>query len=75
VVGQPDYSRVPGYALANVRVTLSPNDSALEYGVYARNLFNRYYSTGYQQYGPLGLLHYTTANAYRTVGVFAKYNF
>jgi iron complex outermembrane receptor protein len=75
VVGQPDYSRVPGYALANARVTLSPNDSDLEYGVYARNLFNRYYSTGYQQYGPLGLLHYTTPNAYRTVGVFAKYNF
>jgi iron complex outermembrane receptor protein len=75
VVGQPDYAEVPGYALANARVTLSPDDSALEYGVYARNLFNRYYSTGYQQYGPLGLLHYTTPNAYRTVGVFAKYSF
>lgn len=75
VVGQPAYSQVPGYALVNARVTLSPNDSAFEYGIYARNLFNRYYSTGYQQYGPLGLLQYTTPNAYRSVGMFAKYNF
>jgi iron complex outermembrane receptor protein len=75
VVGQPAYSRVPGYALANARLTLSPDDNPVEYGVYARNLFNRYYSTGWQQYGPLGLLHYTTPNAYRTVGVFAKYSF
>lgn len=75
VVGQPAYSQVPGYALVNARVTLSPNDSAFEYGIYARNLFNRFYSTGYQQYGPLGLLQYTTPNAYRSVGMFAKYNF
>ena len=74
-MGQPAYSRVPGYALANARLTLSPDDSPVEYGVYARNLFNRYYSTGWQQYGPLGLLHYTTPNAYRTFGVFAKYTF
>ena len=75
IVGQPDYSRVPGYALVNARVTLSPGDGAFEYGLYARNLFNRYFSTGYQQYGPLGLLHYTTPNAYRTLGAFAKYHF
>ena len=75
VVGQPAYSEVPGYALVNARVTLVPDDSRFEYGIYARNLFDRYYSTGYQQYGPLGLLHYTTPNAYRTVGLFAKYNF
>lgn len=75
VVGQPAYSRVPGYALVNARVTLSPDDSAFEYGLYARNLFNRYYATGYQQYGPLGLLHYTTPNAYRTLGAFAKFHF
>lgn len=73
VVGQPAYSEVPAYGLANGRISLSPENSQIEFGLYGRNLFNKYYSTGYQQYGALGLLHYTARDAYRTVGVFAKY--
>lgn len=75
VVGQPAYSEVPGYGLVNGRVSLSPENSQIEFGLYGRNLFNTYYSTGYQQYGALGLLHYTARDAYRTLGVFAKYAF
>lgn len=73
VVGQPSYSHVKGYGLLNGRVSFAPKSLPVEFGVYGRNLLNTYYSTGWQQYGALGLLHYTTPNAYRTVGVFFKY--
>ena len=43
--------------------------------MYARNLFDTYFSTGYQIYGSLGLLHYSTPAAYRTLGGFVKINF
>ena len=69
------YSRIPAYGLLNGRVSLARLDDAVEFGVYARNLLNTYYSTGWQIYGPLGLLHYTSPNAYRTLGAFAKINF
>lgn len=75
VVGQPSYSEVPGYGLVNARLTFAQHDSAFEFGLYARNLLNRYFSTGYQQYGTLGLLHYTSPNAVRTLGIFANYNY
>ena len=75
VVGQPAYSEVPGYSLVNARVSFKAANSDFEYGVYARNLFNTYFSTGWQQYGALGLLHYTSPDAYRTIGVFAKYEY
>jgi len=69
------YSLIPGYGLLNGRISLAKVDGAVEFGVYARNLLNTYYSTGWQIYGPLGLLHYTSPNAYRTLGAFAKINF
>jgi len=75
VVGQPAYSEVPAYGLLNARVGFKDVGSNFEYGVYARNLLNQYYSTGWQQYGALGLLHYTSQNAYRTAGVFANYKY
>ncbi|MBB6251214.1 TonB-dependent receptor [Nitrospirillum iridis] len=75
VVGEPAYSRTPGYGLVNLRAGVSLDDDALQLGVYAKNLFNTYFSTGWQMYGSLGLLHYTSLDAYRTVGVFAQYSF
>ncbi|MBQ1542750.1 TonB-dependent receptor [Caulobacter sp. CCUG 60055] len=75
VVGQPAYSEVPGYGLLNGRLSLTPPGRDIEFGLYGRNLLNTYYSTGYQQYGALGLLHYTSLNARRTVGVFARFAF
>jgi iron complex outermembrane receptor protein len=75
VVGQPDYSNVPGYGLVNGRLTFSLPSKTVEFGVYARNLFDKYFSTGWQQYGALGLLHYTSPNARRTVGGFVNVSF
>ncbi|SEQ46028.1 TonB-dependent receptor [Sphingobium sp. YR768] len=75
VVGQPDYSNVPGYGLVNGRLTFSLPSKTVEFGVYARNLFEKYFSTGWQQYGALGLLHYTSPNARRTVGGFVNVSF
>ncbi|SEI66201.1 iron complex outermembrane recepter protein [Sphingobium sp. AP50] len=75
VVGQPDYSNVPGYGLVNGRLTFSLPGKTVEFGVYARNLFDKYFSTGWQQYGALGLLHYTSPNARRTVGGFVNVSF
>jgi len=75
VVGQPSYSEVPAYGLLNAKVGVKELGNNLEYGVYARNLLNQYYSTGWQQYGALGLLHYTSQNAYRTLGIYATYNY
>jgi len=69
------YSYVPGYGLVNGRITLAKADDGIEVGVYARNLLNQYFSTGWQIYGALGLLHYTSPDAYRTVGVFAQMKF
>ncbi len=75
VVGQPAYSNVPGYGLVNGRVSVTLPNSRVEVGVYARNLFDKYFSTGWQQYGVLGLLHYTSPNARRTVGGFVNFDF
>jgi len=75
VVGQPAYSEVPAFSLVNGRVGFRGNDSNFEYGVFGRNLFNKYFSTGWQQYGALGLLHYTSPAALRTVGVYGSYSF
>lgn len=75
VVGQPAYSNVPAYGLVNTRLTFAMPDKKVEFGVYARNLFDTYFSTGWQNYGALGLLHYTSANARRTVGGFVNVSF
>ncbi|HEX7853696.1 MAG TPA: TonB-dependent receptor [Sphingobium sp.] len=75
VVGQPAYSRVPGYGLVNGRLTFTLPNKKVEFGVYGRNLFDTYFSTGWQVYGVLGLLHYTSPNARRTVGGFVNVNF
>lgn len=75
VVGQPDYSHVPAYGLVNARLSLAKADGGLEFGIYARNLFDTWFSTGYQIYGPLGLLHYTSPNARRMAGAFVNFNF
>ncbi|WP_336966822.1 TonB-dependent receptor [Sphingobium aquiterrae] len=75
VVGQPAYSNVPGYGLVNGRLAFSLPNKKVEFGVYGRNLFDKYFSTGWQVYGPLGLLHYTSPNARRTVGGFVNVNF
>ncbi len=75
VVGQPAYSNVPAYGLVNTRLTFALPDKKVEFGVYARNLFDTYFSTGWQNYGALGLLHYTSANARRTVGGFVNVSF
>ncbi|WP_176593448.1 TonB-dependent receptor [Sphingobium sp. EM0848] len=75
VVGQPAYSNVPGYGLVNGRLTFSLPGKTVEFGIYARNLFDTYFSTGWQQYGALGLLHYTSPNARRTVGGFVNVSF
>lgn len=72
VVGQPSYSKVPGFGLVNARVGFTPAGTELEIGLYARNLGNTYFSTGWQQYGALGLVHYTAPQAYRTIGGYIK---
>lgn len=75
VVGQPDYSLVPSFGLANARLSLVTANDKVEVGVYARNLFDTYFSTGWQLYGVLGLLHYTSPNARRTAGAFVNVQF
>lgn len=75
VVGQPGYSYVPGFGLTNARVSILHEPSGVEAGIYARNLFDTYFSTGWQLYGALGLLHYTSPNARRTLGAFANVRF
>ncbi len=75
VVGQPAYSRVPSYGLTNARITFTLPGRDIEFGAYARNLFDTYYSTGWQVYGALGLLHYTSPNARRTAGGFVNLRF
>jgi iron complex outermembrane receptor protein len=74
-VGQPAYSHVSGYGLVNGRLSFTLPNRPIEVGVYARNLFDKYFSTGWQQYGVLGLLHYTSPNARRTVGGFVNVSF
>lgn len=75
VVGQPAYSLVPSFGLVNARASFVTEDGRLEVGAYARNLLDTYFSTGWQLYGALGLLHYTSPNARRTVGGFVNVNF
>lgn len=75
VVGQPDYSFVPAYGLVNARLSAVTAGDRVEFGVYARNLLDTYFSTGWQVYGALGLLHYTSPNARRTAGAFINVQF
>jgi len=74
-IGDPASSKIPGYGLINGRVSLSPTGRDFEFGVYFRNLLNKYYSTAIQQYSTLSLIHYTTLDAHRTVGAFVKVGF
>jgi iron complex outermembrane recepter protein len=69
------YSYVPSFALVNTRISIKAADRDIEGGIYVRNLFNQYFSTGWQLYGALGLLHYTSPDAYRTAGLFVKFGF
>jgi iron complex outermembrane receptor protein len=66
---------VPGYGLVNGRLTFSLPNSDVQFGLYGRNLFDTYFSTGWQNYGALGLLHYTSPNARRTLGAFVNVAF
>ncbi|TQL15032.1 iron complex outermembrane receptor protein [Zymomonas mobilis] len=75
VVGQPAYSRVPAHSLVNLRFSVMPLNKKIQVGVYVRNLFDKYFSTGWQQYGAMGLVHYTTPDARRTVGGFVNFSF
>jgi iron complex outermembrane receptor protein len=75
VLGQPAYSEIPGYGIVNARVSLAPTGRDLEFGVYARNLFDTYYSAAFQQYSTLSLLHYVARDAHRTVGAFMRFGF
>ena len=75
VVGEPAYSKIPGYGLLNGRIGVTISPANIQVGIYARNLLNTYFSTGEVNYGAPGYLHYSTLDAYRTVGVFAKYQF
>lgn len=74
-IGEPANVAVPGYGIVNGRLSLSPVGSDFEFGVYGRNLLDKYFSTAFQQYSSLTLTHYTTRDAHRTLGVFAKYSF
>jgi iron complex outermembrane receptor protein len=74
-IGQPDNTKVPGYGIANGRISLSPADRDLEIGVYVRNLFDTYFSSAFQQYSSLSLVHYISRDAHRTVGAFARFGF
>jgi iron complex outermembrane receptor protein len=74
-VGEPDYTRVPGFSLVNARLSLLPRDGQIEVGVYARNLFDQHFSTGYQYSAAFGYIHYTSPSARRTVGGFLNFNF
>lgn len=75
VVGQPGYSYVPAFGLANTRLSILHARSGVELGIFARNLFDTYFSTGWQIYGALGLLHYSSPNARRTLGGFVNFRF
>ena len=75
IVGQAPYSFVKAYGLLNARISFMPDDSGFQFGIYGRNLANTFFETGFQQYGTAGLLHFTTPDAFRTVGVFGKYDF
>lgn len=75
VVGQPSYSFVPSYDLVNARLSVLSSRTGVEVGIYARNLFDTYFSTGWQLYGAVGLLHYTSPDARRTVGGFVNFKF
>lgn len=75
VTGQPNYSKVPAYSLVNLRVSLLPLNKRLQVGLYVRNMFNQYFSTGYQLYGSAGYLHYTSPDARRTIGGFINFSY
>jgi iron complex outermembrane receptor protein len=74
-LGQPAYSKLPAFGLANGRISLSPANGNFELGIYGRNLFDHYYSTGIQQYSTLSLVHYIARDAHRTLGAFAGFSF
>lgn len=74
-IGEPANVAVPGYGIANGRISVSPIGSDFEFGVYGRNLFNEYFSTAFQQYSSVTLTHYVSRDAHRTLGVFGKYSF
>lgn len=74
-VGQAANTELPGYGLANGRISVVPANGGVEVGLYGRNLFDKYFSTAFEQYSTMSLTHRVSRDAHRTVGVFAKYGF
>ncbi len=74
-VGQAANTELPGYGVANGRISVSPVNSSVEVGLYGRNLLDKYFSTAFEQYSTMSLTHRISRDAHRTVGVFAKYAF
>jgi iron complex outermembrane receptor protein len=74
-VGQAANTEMPGYGIANGRLSVSPENGGVEVGLYGRNLLDKYFSTAFEQYSTMSLTHRISRDAHRTVGVFAKYAF
>ena len=74
-VGQAANTELPGYGVANGRVSVTPANGGVEVGLYGRNLLDKYFSTAFEQYSTMSLTHRISRDAHRTVGVFAKYAF
>ncbi len=74
-IGEVANTELPGYGIANGRISVSPENSTVEVGIYGRNLLDKYFSTAFEQYSTMSLTHRVSRDAHRTLGVFAKYAF
>jgi iron complex outermembrane receptor protein len=74
-VGQAANTELPGYGIANGRISVTPENGDVEVGLYGRNLLDKYFSTAFEQYSTMSLTHRVSREAHRTVGIFAKYAF
>ena len=74
-IGNQEATHVGGYGLLGARLAFGPEQGHWHAGVYARNLLDRYFPTGYYLLAGLGNSQFYSPDARRTVGVFVDGSF
>jgi iron complex outermembrane receptor protein len=74
-IGMESQTHVGGYGTLGGRLGFGADSGRWTFGVYGRNLTNRYYPTGFYVIGAVGVAQLYSPDAKRTVGAFVNASF
>jgi len=74
-IGMESQTHIGGYGTLGGRQGFGADSGRWSFGVYGRNLTNRYYPTGFYVIAPIGVAQFYAPDAKRTVGAFVNASF